>query len=41
MGLGAFATYSCISTMIHFAKEFILDFDLVFNDFFSLLLPYC
>ena len=39
MGLGAFATYSCIATMIHFAKEFILDFDLRFNDFFFAVAP--
>ena len=39
MGLGAFATYSCIATIIHFAKEFILDFDLIFNDFFFAVAP--
>ena len=39
MGLGAFATYSCIATMIHFAKEFILDFNLRFNDFFFAVAP--
>ena len=39
MGLGAFATYSCIATIIHFAKEYILDFSLTFNDFLLAMAP--
>ena len=33
MGLGAFATYACVATLIHFAKKYILNFSLTFNDF--------
>ena len=39
MGLGAFATYSCVATMIFAAKEFILDFKLKFDDFFFAVAP--
>ena len=39
MGLGAFATYSCVATLIHFAKKYILDFSLTFNDFLFTIAP--
>ena len=35
MGLGAFATYACVATLIHFAKKYILNFSLTFNDFLN------
>ena len=39
MGLGAFATYSCVATLIHFAKKYILEFSLTFNDFLFSIAP--
>ena len=39
MGLGAFATYCCIATLIHFAKKYILNFSLTFNDFLFTVAP--
>ena len=39
MGLGAFATYSCVATLIHFAKKYILNFSLTFNDFLYTVAP--
>ena len=39
MGLGAFATYSCVATLIHFAKKYILEFTLTFNDFLFSIAP--
>ena len=39
MGIGIFATYACSATMIHFAKEYILDISLSFNDFLFTISP--
>ena len=39
MGIGAFSTYACNATIIHFAKEYILDFTLNFNDFMFTISP--
>ena len=39
MGLGAFATYACVATLIHFAKKYILNFSLTFNDFLFTIAP--
>ena len=33
LGIGAFSSYACNATVFYAAKEFILDFDLDFNDF--------